>query len=145
MKSSRKCLLSILLAIAVLVCSYPVGIASTLVMGDINSDGRIDAADALLALQSSVALRVLSAEEKSMAEVNADGKIDATDALLILQRSVGLITQFANKGDGKVNFDLYYGVDGSDFTEVQTISNIDDSKEVIDKLGGTSEASDVAQ
>lgn len=145
MKSPTKCLLSILLAMAVLVCSYPAGVASTLVMGDINSDGKIDAADALLALQSSVALRVLSAEEKSMAEVNADGKIDAADALMILQRSVGLITQFANKGDGKVNFDLYYGVDGSDFTEVQTISNIDDSKEVIDKLGGTSEASDVDQ
>ena len=52
-----------------------------------------------------------------MADVNADSAINASDALLILQHSVGLIKEFANKGDGKVNFDLYYGVNGSDFTQ----------------------------
>lgn len=144
MKSPTKSLLSILLAMALLVCSIPVSSALSLTMGDINSDSGINAADALLALQYSVQLRSMTLEEKSMADVNADGKINASDALLILQHSVGLIDEFVNQGN-KVNLDLYYGVDGSDFTEVQTISNINDSKEVIDKLGGTNEASEVEE
>lgn len=145
MKSPGKCLLSILLAVILLVCPLPQAGAASLVMGDVNSDTRIDASDALLALQYSVRLSVMSAEEKSMADVNADSAINASDALLILQHSVGLIKEFANKGDGKVNFDLYYGVNGSDFTQVQAISNIDDSEEVIDKLGGANDPSSVEQ
>ncbi len=62
--------------------------------GDVNADGRIDASDALAALQHSVSLRLLAGEEGQRADVNADGQIDAADALLILQYSVGLITVF---------------------------------------------------
>ena len=147
MKSPGKCLLSFLLAAVLLVCPLPQadGAATSLVMGDVNADGQIDAADALICLQYSVQLNVMSAEEKSMGDVNADYAINASDALQILQHSVGLIDAFANKGDGKVNLDLYYGVDGSDFTEVQTIDNIDNSKEVIDKLGGANDPSEVEQ
>ena len=145
MKSPGKGFLSLLLAIVLLVCSIPASNAASLVMGDVNGDGQINPSDALISLQYLVSLRVMTAEEKSMADVNADGRINTTDALLILQYSVDLIHEFANKGDGKVNLDLYYGVDGSDFTEVPTISDINDSKEVIDKLGGTNEASQVDQ
>ena len=62
--------------------------------GDVSADGRIDATDALWALQSSVSLRELTAEERERADVNADHVINASDALFVLQYAVGLIDQF---------------------------------------------------
>ena len=59
--------------------------------GDINNDGNINAADALLALQHSVKLTTLEGEKAVAADVNRDGLINATDALCILQYSVKLI------------------------------------------------------
>lgn len=63
-------------------------------LGDINNDGKIDAADALLALQHSVKLIKLEGNKASAADVNRDDKIDAADALKILQFSVNLIKEF---------------------------------------------------
>lgn len=144
MRSPGKCLLAILLATTLLIGSLPSASAGpSLSMGDVNSDGSINPTDALFVLQDTVDLRFFAPDEKSMADVNDDGAVNATDALQILQHSVGLISEFANEKSGKVNWDLWYGVDGSDFTEVQTIENIDDSNEVIEKLGGVAEASDV--
>ena len=65
-------------------------------LGDINGDGKIDAVDALLALQHSVQLSVLEGDKLTAADVNRDGRVDASDALLMLQHSVGLITEFPN-------------------------------------------------
>ncbi len=64
------------------------------VMGDVNDDHRVDAADALLALQHSVNLVSLSGTAAIAANVNGDNKIDATDALMMLQYSVQLIDKF---------------------------------------------------
>ena len=63
-------------------------------VGDINQDSQIDAADALMALQSSVKLISLSPMEQELADVNRADRINANDALLILQYSVGLISAF---------------------------------------------------
>lgn len=60
-------------------------------LGDLSGDGYIDAADALLILQSSVGLRALSAEQQALADVSGDGYIDAADAILILRYAAGLI------------------------------------------------------
>lgn len=60
-------------------------------LGDVNNDGKIDAADALLALQHSVKLITLNDVQFRIANVNGDDKVDAADALLILQCSVELI------------------------------------------------------
>lgn len=57
--------------------------------GDVNGDGQVNAADALLALQDSVKLTELSGEQKDKADMNNDGRVDAADALEILQKSVG--------------------------------------------------------
>ena len=57
--------------------------------GDVNGDGKVDASDALLALQDSVELTQLNEEQRQNADMNGDGKVDASDALAMLQKSVG--------------------------------------------------------
>lgn len=58
--------------------------------GDVNYDGRVDAQDALLALQDSVKLTHLDDGQREAADLDGDGKVDASDALSILQKSVGI-------------------------------------------------------
>lgn len=134
---------ALLLIAALTLTPLPVRGALSLRMGDVNGDGSVDAADALLALQHSVQLRFLNEAEMSMADVTADHTIDAQDALNILQHSVGLIRGFANQADGKINWKFYYGIDGKDFDDMTSIQNINDSAEVIDKLGGVPEAAEI--
>ena len=62
--------------------------------GDVNNDGKIDASDALEALQHSVELKKLEGDAFTAADVTNDGTVDATDALNILQYSVELIDHF---------------------------------------------------
>lgn len=66
--------------------------------GDINCDGVVDVADALLALKAGAGLSHLSSAEISRGDVGPllngatvqDGRIDIEDAMLILRKSVGL-------------------------------------------------------
>ncbi len=62
--------------------------------GDLNSDNKINSADALIVLQSSVGTVTLTAQQKTFADVNTDGKINSSDALMILQFAVGFIDRF---------------------------------------------------
>lgn len=68
--------------------------ALTVVYGDINTDGEVNAADALLALQHSVKLTILKDNAFTAADVDKNAVVDATDALYILQKSVKLISSF---------------------------------------------------
>jgi subtilase family serine protease len=61
--------------------------------GDVNGDGTVNSADALLVLQYSVGLINLTADQAVAANVNG-GTVNSADALLILQYSVGLISEF---------------------------------------------------
>ena len=63
-------------------------------LGDVNDDGTIDSADALLVLKHSVHLLDLDAVQQLAANVNKDNTIDSSDALLILRYSVHLIDKF---------------------------------------------------
>ena len=56
--------------------------------GDVNGDGKENAADALKVLKAAVGKEKLTAEQKKAADINADGKINATDAQAILKKSV---------------------------------------------------------
>lgn len=66
--------------------------------GDINSDGRVDINDALLALKADLGLVQLSAADLLHGDVGplvsnipvGDGRIDIEDAILILRKAVGL-------------------------------------------------------
>lgn len=63
-------------------------------LGDVNNDGSINSADALLVLQSSVGSKTLTSAQKTAADVTKDSKINSADALKILQYSVGQIKSF---------------------------------------------------
>ena len=60
-------------------------------LGDVNGDGYIDAADALLCLRASVGLITLTPEQEAAADVNHDSLVDAGDAILILRYDARLI------------------------------------------------------
>lgn len=64
-------------------------------LGDVNDDGSINSADALLVLQCSVGNKTLNDSQRSAADVNGDSSINSADALKILQYSVGNITDFS--------------------------------------------------
>ena len=59
--------------------------------GDVNGDGYIDSADAMLCLRYSVGLEELSEEQKKAADVNHDRFVDAGDAIKILRYDAKLI------------------------------------------------------
>ncbi len=67
------------------------------ILGDINYDGRIDSADASLALEYNVNNKALDEKQIALADVNQDGRVNSQDASLILQMNVGLITEFPTK------------------------------------------------
>lgn len=60
-------------------------------LGDVNGDGYIDSADAMLCLRYSVALEKLTEEQKRAADVNHDRFVDAGDAIKILRYDAKLI------------------------------------------------------
>ncbi len=63
-------------------------------LGDVNSDGKIDAADATAVLQHYAAIIQLEDTGLKAAEVSGDGQITAADATLILQYYAIIITSF---------------------------------------------------
>lgn len=60
-------------------------------LGDVNGDGYIDSADAMLCLRYSVGLAKLTEEQKKAANVNHDSFVDAGDAIKILRYDAKLI------------------------------------------------------
>ena len=64
--------------------------------GDINGDGYVDAADAMITLQVAVGKVELNDAEFEAADVNHDGWVDAADAVRILRYDAGLIDSLEN-------------------------------------------------
>ena len=59
-------------------------------LGDINGDGKVNSADARLALRAAVNLETLTETQRLAADVDKDGSIRSSDARLILRVAVGL-------------------------------------------------------
>ena len=59
--------------------------------GDVNLDGNVNSADALMVLCFVTEKYVPDSGQRERADYNSDGKINSYDALLILKKSVGLI------------------------------------------------------
>ena len=67
---------------------------SAVAYGDVNGDGAIDTADAVLILQYAAKLIDGTALNAAAADVNGDGAIDTADAVLVLQYAAKLIAAF---------------------------------------------------
>ena len=61
-----------------------------LLLGDVDGNGKITAADARLALRVSVGLESFNSTQKTTADIDSNGTVTAADARLILRASVGL-------------------------------------------------------
>ncbi len=85
-----KRIISIFLVTTLMIITLFTGAASALVMGDVDNNGDVTAADARLALRASVDLETLTAEATKAADADYNGSITAADARLILRASVGL-------------------------------------------------------
>lgn len=70
--------------------NYTVALRPQTLMGDVDLNGIITAADARLALRASARLETLSAEAFSAADVDLNGNVTASDARKILRVSAGL-------------------------------------------------------
>lgn len=64
---------------------YTVAVRKDIVAGDVNFNGKVEAADARLALRYSAKIEELSEEAIAAADVNLDGKVNAADARMILR------------------------------------------------------------
>ncbi|MBW3622211.1 MAG: dockerin type I repeat-containing protein [Armatimonadetes bacterium] len=58
--------------------------------GDVNGDGNVNVADAILILKSSVGALALTADQTARSDLNGDSKVDVLDAVKILRVAVGL-------------------------------------------------------
>ena len=68
-----------------------VGIQVDTIMGDMDFDGEISTADAVLALQYAANLLPQRSLPLSYGDMNDDGEVDTADAVLMLQKTAGLI------------------------------------------------------
>lgn len=71
----------------------------TLILGDVDSSGKVDAQDALMALQAATSRITLNEQQVWTANVDTDQQVTANDALLILQYATKKITVFPKKPD----------------------------------------------
>lgn len=74
--------------------TYNVQIATTILIGDVDGNAKVQAYDALMALQIATGKKVGSAAEINAADVGKSGKVEVFDALRILQYVIGKITVF---------------------------------------------------
>ena len=63
-------------------------------LGDLNSDGRINTADAVLVLKEAAGIINLTTEQLKCGDCNHDNKVNTADAVLILKYAAGMITTF---------------------------------------------------
>ncbi|MGM9551176.1 MAG: Ig domain-containing protein [Clostridia bacterium] len=66
----------------------------SIVKGDVNGDGDVDFADAILILKYDAGVTTLAGDSLKAADVNGDGDVDFVDAILILKYDSGLISSF---------------------------------------------------
>ncbi|MBR6429210.1 MAG: hypothetical protein IKS43_06100 [Clostridia bacterium] len=96
MKTSKKlfCILTALILVCATALPAFAGVGNTPVrggtpgLGDINGNGEIDAADALLIMRRALGMIELPEELEDRCDANTDGRIDAADALLVLRTAV---------------------------------------------------------
>lgn len=76
------------------ITNYSVNIVGQIILGDVDGSGKVQAFDALVALQIATGKKVGTAQEIKAADVGNSGSVEAFDALRILQYATGKITEF---------------------------------------------------
>ncbi len=92
---------------------------SVITPGDINGDGEIDYADAVMALKHDSGLVTLTGDKLTAADVNSDGEVDFNDAVLILKYDSGLISEF------DVISKVYFVPENTTYLKVGEYFNVD--------------------
>ncbi len=65
-----------------------------IVIGDVNGDGEVDFADAIVVLKHDAGITTLTGDKLTAADTNGDGDVDFVDAIQILKYDSGLISSF---------------------------------------------------
>jgi hypothetical protein len=78
--------------------AYTVGTQTAVLRGDVNNDGKVDAADALIVQQALAAAAPQSTVVYPRGDANCNNAIDAADLVVILRAAVGLPTGSACVG-----------------------------------------------
>ncbi len=61
-------------------------------LGDVNSDGKINSADALMALEYSVGKNTLTGSQLKAADIDQNGKVNSQDAFILLSVATGKLS-----------------------------------------------------
>lgn len=88
MKKHR--LIPLLCAAVLVLCAAPFAAAAGGMMGDVDLNGKVDAADARILLRTAAKLDVLGEDRAIFADVTSDNAINAEDARLILRAGAKL-------------------------------------------------------
>ena len=80
--------LSILFSIILMVCLVVPALGAAY-KGDVNNDGAVNSADALIILQYSAG--IIEDININRADINGDGEVNSADALQVLQTAVGIL------------------------------------------------------
>lgn len=141
-----KQIFTLLLAVVMLATTFQMvpAASAAVAYGDLDKSGKVDAGDALTVLKAAVNKLTLTEEQFVAGDVNADEKINASDALLILKYAVGIIKIFpVEEWNQMTDEERYYAsrnseynADFSDFEEIATFENMDDTAAMVEKLGG---------
>ena len=68
--------------------------APSVMLGDLNGDGKVNTADAVVVLKISAGMVALDEKYQAAGDCNRDGKVNTADAVLILKYAAGMITEF---------------------------------------------------
>ncbi len=83
-------------------------VAAVVVEGDLNGDGRVNAADAAALLYAVMHPRGLTAEEKTLYDRNGDGRVNYRDAIAYLtwlaETDADMLDYFDMNGNGFIDF-----------------------------------------
>jgi hypothetical protein len=131
------------LSVAALIAAMGVsGAFAADLKGDVNGDGKVTSADALMVLQHTIGMEVKDMN-LTAADLNADGTINSADALKILQICVGIVDPEPVKTPldySKAELVTYYNtaLEKAYLSEKVTIAKKTNVKVTIDELSAKS-------
>lgn len=108
---------------------FEMGEEPVAIKGDVNGDGQINSADAILALRISAGMMETTEDQEWAADMNSDGAVRSNDAILILRKATGLsapgadIVASANR-NVSISLPEAHGISGETITVPVTVDTI---------------------